>query len=82
MSAVMKMFVSLTIVALAVVSVASSDPFTVIKDPGNFTINQVTMTTPSGVWQNGDVATVTFTGTTLKKILAGVVKWYVHHACF
>lgn len=57
---------------------ASADPFTVEKDPGNFTIDSVNMTSSSGHWNPGSIGTITVTGKTLKDINAGTVKYQLY----
>jgi hypothetical protein len=55
-----------------------ADPYTVMKQNGNFTVESVTMTTPNGNhWAAGQIAQVTVKGICLKKILAGTVKYQI-----
>ena len=58
----------------------SVDPYHVVSDPGNFTIDSVTMATDNGHWATKKKATVTIVGKTLKKIVAGTVKWQLYEA--
>merc|ERR1711988_1094459 len=56
-----------------------ADPITVDKQPGNFTVDTVTMrSNPFNHWYANHRARVTVTGKTLKDIVAGTVQYQVY----
>ena len=56
----------------------SSDPYTVTKSEGNFTVDSVTMTTKTGKFMRKALATVTVKGKTKKDLLSGAVSWQLY----
>jgi len=69
---------AVALVAMCLGGVATADDFSVSKQPGNFTIATVDMTSSSGHWNPGAIGTVTVTGKTLKQIVAGTVKYQLY----
>jgi len=65
------------VLPLLVASTVTSDPYTVNSQPGNFTVEKVTLSTMDGKWKAGAIATVVVKGIAKKNILAGTVKYQV-----
>lgn len=71
-------FCHATLLNTLVLPTPKQDPFTVTKDPGNFTLTSIAMSTATGKFTTGTVATVNVKGIVNKKLISGTVKYQIY----